>query len=367
MKGFLLGGCGGNDRKFRMYCMKMTHVMSTRKRYTGCNDMSGKRLEYLDRHHNQCRDQANSVMTGFRLGGYGCNYERGGNQMQFENRCSGVRGVASATNHATGCNDIRNRQNEYLDRHNVACPGNKVLTYWKLNFCGGNNWKIDYTCVDVDSRPPAVPCAVSGWGAWGACSKNCGGGQQTQSRTITRNAAYGGAACPGLSQSRACNTQGCPVNCVVNEWGEWGACSKECGGGKQTKKRTVKTAAANGGQACPDLSLEQDCNEQICLLPSLAGDQCKTVEWYEELCANQFTAGDCKNAGCSYKKDTCVPAKLGKKIKCKKLKTTVGEDKESICGCFSGCKIKVKKAKKEGRADKTKCSGTHQFPKPDKD
>merc|ERR1719273_1454534 len=115
--------------------------------------------------------------------------------------------------------------------------------------------------------------------------------------------------------------------------------------------------------------MEQACNEQICLKPSLAGDSCKTVEWYNELCANQFKADSCKKAGCSFKKkgeeSKCVPAKLGKKIKCKKLKTTVGG--ESICECFTGCNLKTKAAKKEGREPKVKCSGTHQYPKPKKD
>lgn len=209
-----------------------------------------------------------------------------------------------------------------------------------------------------------VNCAVSAWGAWGECNKACGGGKQFQTRSVTRAAAHGGAACPALSQSKDCNTQGCPVNCVVNDFGAWGECTKTCGGGKQTKTRSVETAAANGGNACPALSMEQACNEQICLKPSLAGDSCKTVEWYNELCANQFKADTCKKAGCSFKNDKCVPAKLGKKIKCKKLKTTVGG--EGICECFSGCKLRTKPVK-EGKKPKLKCSGTHQYPKPKKE
>jgi hypothetical protein len=54
-----------------------------------------------------------------------------------------------------------------------------------------------------------VDCVVSSWSAFGACSASCGGGTQTQTRTVITAAANGGAACPALSQSQACNTQSC--------------------------------------------------------------------------------------------------------------------------------------------------------------
>ena len=102
-----------------------------------------------------------------------------------------------------------------------------------------------------------VDCVVSPWSAYGACSASCGGGTQTQTRTIVTPASNGGAACPALTQSQSCNTQPCPVDCAVSAWS---ACSASCGGGTQT--RTVTTAAAYGGAACPTLS--QSCNTQAC-------------------------------------------------------------------------------------------------------
>jgi hypothetical protein len=52
------------------------------------------------------------------------------------------------------------------------------------------------------------------WGAWsafGACSKTCGGGTQTRTRLCNNPApANGGAACVGsASESQSCNTQSC--------------------------------------------------------------------------------------------------------------------------------------------------------------
>ena len=63
--------------------------------------------------------------------------------------------------------------------------------------------------------PAPVDCVVSSWSAFGQCSASCGGGTQTQTRTVTTPAANGGAACPALSQSQACNTQTCQYQAPV--------------------------------------------------------------------------------------------------------------------------------------------------------
>eukprot|EP01127_Copromyxa_protea_P011653 TRINITY_DN294_c0_g1_i1.p1 TRINITY_DN294_c0_g1~~TRINITY_DN294_c0_g1_i1.p1 ORF type:complete len:1674 (-),score=432.23 TRINITY_DN294_c0_g1_i1:61-4824(-) len=111
-----------------------------------------------------------------------------------------------------------------------------------------------------------VDCVLGDWSAWGSCSASCGGGTQTQSRSVVTAAANGGAACTGAtSQSQKCNTQACPVNCVLGDWSAWGSCSASCGGGTQTQTRSVVTAAANGGAACTGAtSQSQKCNTQAC-------------------------------------------------------------------------------------------------------
>ena len=55
-----------------------------------------------------------------------------------------------------------------------------------------------------------------------------------------------------------------PVDCEVSAWGQWGTCSETCGGGTQTRTRTVVLAAKNGGEACPELEETQACNEDPC-------------------------------------------------------------------------------------------------------
>jgi hypothetical protein len=59
----------------------------------------------------------------------------------------------------------------------------------------------------------AKNCAVS-WGNWGACSVNCGAGFQTRTGTITQQPEPGGQACPAsLTESQACTGTGtsCPT------------------------------------------------------------------------------------------------------------------------------------------------------------
>jgi len=115
-------------------------------------------------------------------------------------------------------------------------------------------------------------CAVNGaWGAWGSygsCSKTCGGGVQTRSRYCNNPApSNGGASCPGLGhQNNPCNAQGCPVNGGWGRWGSYGRCSKSCGYGTRTRSRSCNNPApANGGSSCSGSSTEsQRCRDREC-------------------------------------------------------------------------------------------------------
>lgn len=59
-----------------------------------------------------------------------------------------------------------------------------------------------------------VDCAGS-WSAWSTCSKECGGGTQTRTFIVTTQPANGGAACPTSPESRSCNTLACGSQCVL--------------------------------------------------------------------------------------------------------------------------------------------------------
>ena len=59
-------------------------------------------------------------------------------------------------------------------------------------------------------------CTWEEFGHWDSCSKSCGGGQQSRSRRIKQNAAYGGLDCVGESEEkRECNKAECKGKYIV--------------------------------------------------------------------------------------------------------------------------------------------------------
>ena len=95
-----------------------------------------------------------------------------------------------------------------------------------------------------------VNCEMYDWGTPTTCSKTCGGGTQTRTRSVKTPPGVGGTACPtNLTETIACNTQPCAIPCV----GQWQTCNKVCGtDGTQTYK--ILTPASNGGADCKDAS-----------------------------------------------------------------------------------------------------------------
>ena len=56
------------------------------------------------------------------------------------------------------------------------------------------------------------------------------------------------------------------VNCKWGSYGAWTECTVTCGGGSQTRTRTVETPAANGGADCVgDSSQTRHCSITACL------------------------------------------------------------------------------------------------------
>ena len=107
-------------------------------------------------------------------------------------------------------------------------------------------------------------CELTEWGGWEVCTATCGGGTQERKRAVTKAATAGGYECGHLVESQACNRHACPANCVVSAFGAWGICSQTCGGGVQTHTRSITTAVAHGGKACPELAESRLCNIALC-------------------------------------------------------------------------------------------------------
>lgn len=61
-----------------------------------------------------------------------------------------------------------------------------------------------------------------------------------------------------------CDDTPVPVDCLLSEWSEWSDCSVVCGGGVQTRTRSVLREASNGGVPCGELVEYRPCNTQAC-------------------------------------------------------------------------------------------------------
>jgi hypothetical protein len=107
---------------------------------------------------------------------------------------------------------------------------------------------------NCNNGPCPIDCEVSAWTSWEACNKSCGGGKQSRTRSILTNPLHTGDLCPFLEDDRQCNVHPCPVSCEVSSWGGW---HPTVGGGViLSRERQVTTSPLHGGKACPKLSEE---------------------------------------------------------------------------------------------------------------
>lgn len=101
-----------------------------------------------------------------------------------------------------------------------------------------------------------VHCTVDTWGGWEPCTKKCGeGGTRTRRREITEHDEHGGFVCPETEEQEACKkgedgfTGPCPISCIPSEWGSWHAYSG--GLNKVERTRTITREAQYGGDETP--------------------------------------------------------------------------------------------------------------------
>lgn len=128
------------------------------------------------------------------------------------------------------------------------------------------------TCPSIVSRKVGcndddcpVDCEVSSWKKTN-CSKDCDGGKITKTRAVETTRAFGGKTCPGLTATEDCNVHDCPIDCKLSPW-DTGVCSKTCGGGWKTDTRTVLVRPAGSGKQCPiplHLKRREACNPNKC-------------------------------------------------------------------------------------------------------
>ena len=177
------------------------------------------------------------------------------------------------------------------------------------------------------------------WSSWSSCSKTCGGGSQTRNFIVRTSEAYGGV-CPdkGKRETRECNTTPCPTNCE-GYWSSWSACSKDCGGGTQTRSFVVSKSEANGGSCINRNKTEtRNCNTQCCK---------QDCEGYWTEWGYNNVVGKCSKCGNGQQTRKWVMTKnrsCGGKCDHYNGKTETRNATESECGCCpENCKYGWKK------------------------
>lgn len=160
------------------------------------------------------------------------------------------------------------------------------------NSCGkpAIGFEDEYTsCASGAKCEPDLDCQLSDWAEWSTCSCTCFGIKERH-RHITQYAIGSGKPCvsdatkevspcnPGIGENVApdCGTP-LPQPCKLAEWSPWGNCTAKCGGGQQTRIRSILTPSATDGMPCDDaLSEVAPCNTEPCKQVCI---DCKWADW----------------------------------------------------------------------------------------
>lgn len=182
-----------------------------------------------------------------------------------------------------------------------ACPQNCEVAWGAWSPCSASCGGGTMQRTQIISKPSAFggwPCPALrtetarcsetacpsdceySWSAWTSCSRTCGGGQRSRRRSILRYPVGGGASCGerDYQEYQACGTNECPVDCQYG-WSEWSSCSRSCGGGVRTKSQIISVLASSGGVPCTPESqrptVQEACNAQACTGSSVDPASCR--------------------------------------------------------------------------------------------
>ena len=136
-----------------------------------------------------------------------------------------------------------------------------------------------YFIVYFRLYPISVDGGWSNWSSYGNCTRTCGGGIQIRTRSCTSPPPKNdGKYCSGSTfQLEGCNTQECPVDGGWSRWSSYGSCSRSCGAGNQTRTRSCSNPPPkNNGSTCLGVtSQSKACNIKGCPTPGKYITKCE--------------------------------------------------------------------------------------------
>lgn len=117
--------------------------------------------------------------------------------------------------------------------------------------CQGEQWDK----ADCYKKPCKTDGNWSNWVEWSDCSKSCGNGTKTRTRSCDwPPPSNGGKLCSGLGVDKmVCSRRPCPINGGFTEWAHWSTCSVHCFGdrGDQVRRRYCTNPHPRyGGREC---------------------------------------------------------------------------------------------------------------------
>lgn len=114
-----------------------------------------------------------------------------------------------------------------------------------------------------------IDCIVYEWSEWSNCSSCSLGKSEYRNRTreVYSSSSNLSSCNFSTSETEICNIPSCGCvngyncSCSLSEWTDWSSCSKSCGLGSKSRKRSYITR----GLTCDDSLFEsQDCNIICC-------------------------------------------------------------------------------------------------------
>ena len=136
---FKLGRPKGNQIQYSYKCVEGINSPANINKDTGANDWGGGNTIFLDRHNVNCGE---NPISKFRL------VRPRPNQIRYDYTCNSAKIKGQCRDSNTGWNQESN-MHIYLDRHNVKCEDDEVITQFKLNRDGKGKFRYDYKCCQL--------------------------------------------------------------------------------------------------------------------------------------------------------------------------------------------------------------------------